>query len=167
MAIRGISERPSPATYRRRTLEVTVERLALKAPFRISGYTFTDLPVLRVRLHERAASGRGEAAGVYYLHDTPERMQTEVEAVRDAIEAGAARTELGTLLAAGGARNALDCALWELEARRAGVSVWQLAGIDAPGPLITTAWTARSRLRPTKARRDWRRSRASRGASTS
>ena len=73
--------------------------------------------------------GRGEAAGVYYLNDTTDRMLATIEAHRDAIECGLTRAELRSLLPPGGARNALDCALWELESRRARTPVWQLAGV--------------------------------------
>ncbi len=71
------------------------------------------------------------------MGDDADRMEPEIERCRTAIEAGASRSELRTLLGPSGARNALDCALWELESLRAGVPVWQLAGIEAPRPLVT------------------------------
>ncbi|PZR72619.1 MAG: dipeptide epimerase [Chthoniobacterales bacterium] len=120
------------------TLEVHNEELRLKEPFRISGYTFENAPVTVVTLRDGEFAGRGEASGVYYLNDTPDKMLATIEAKRDAIESGLTRDELRELLPAGGARNALDCALWELEARRANKPVWQLAGIEAPKPLLTT-----------------------------
>jgi L-alanine-DL-glutamate epimerase-like enolase superfamily enzyme len=110
----------------------------MKAPFRISGYTFTTVPVAVVTLRSAGAIGRGEAAGVYYLEDTPERIAKTLEAHRSAIEAGVTRAQLRHLLPVGGARNAVDCALWELEARRTGRSVWQLAGLDRVMPRRTT-----------------------------
>ncbi|MBA3833654.1 MAG: dipeptide epimerase [Chthoniobacterales bacterium] len=119
-------------------LEVRNEKLPLKAPFRISGYTFHDSPVTLVILRDGALEGRGEASGVYYLNDTPEKMLATIEANREAIESGLTREELRRVLPPGGARNALDCALWELESRRAGVPVWRLAGIETPRPLLTT-----------------------------
>ena len=123
----------------RLTLATRNENLWLKAPFRIAGYVFHESPVTLVTLRDGACEGRGEAAGVYYLQDTPEGMLALIEAHRDAIESGLTREELRDLLPAGGARNALDCALWELEARRAGVPVWRLAGIETPPrPLLTT-----------------------------
>jgi L-alanine-DL-glutamate epimerase-like enolase superfamily enzyme len=114
------------------------EKLPLRKPFRIAGYTFDSVPVIVVTLRDGANSGRGEAAGVYYLDDEPEGMAARIEAHRDEIESGITRDELRALLPAGGARNALDCALWEVESQRAAVPVWQLAGIDAPHPLLTT-----------------------------
>ena len=119
-------------------LEVRNEKLPLKAPFRISGYTFHDSPVTLVTLRDDDVEGGGEAAGVYYLNDTTDRMLAMIEAQRDAIEAGITREELRSLLPPGGARNAVDCALWELESRRAHTPVWQLAGVEPPHPLLTT-----------------------------
>src|SRR5207248_925566 len=119
-------------------LEVRNANLPLKAPFRISGYTFHDSPVTLVTLRDGSLEGRGEAAGVYYLNDTTDRMLATIEAHRDAIECGLTREELRFLLPPGGARNALDCALWELESRRAQAPVWQLAGVETPRPLLTT-----------------------------
>ena len=126
---------PAPS---RVALDVRNEKLRLKTPFRISGYTFQDVEVTVVTLREGDLQGRGEAAGVYYLGDGPEGMLATIESHRDAIESGLTRDALRGLLPAGGARNAIDCALWELEARRAGVPAWQLVGIAAPRPLLTT-----------------------------
>lgn len=122
----------------RLAMRVEVEPLPLKAPFRISGYTFTDVPVAVATLQSGAARGRGEAAGVYYLQDTPALIAPALEAHRDAIEAGIDRAALRELLPVGGARNAVDCALWDLEAKLAGRPVWQLAGIDRPVARVTT-----------------------------
>jgi L-alanine-DL-glutamate epimerase-like enolase superfamily enzyme len=65
-------------------------------------------------------------------------MLWTIGAARDAIEANPTREELRSIMPPGGARNAVDCALWELEAARAGVPVWRLAGLPAPKPLRTT-----------------------------
>jgi L-alanine-DL-glutamate epimerase-like enolase superfamily enzyme len=119
-------------------LRVEVEKQRLSAPFRISGFVFEEQEVVVVTLDDGAHRGRGEASGVYYLGDTAQTMVTEIEAVRGVIEQGIDRTALQQLLPAGGARNAVDCALWELEAQRLGVAVWELAGIGAPKPLVTT-----------------------------
>jgi L-alanine-DL-glutamate epimerase-like enolase superfamily enzyme len=122
----------------RRTLDVAIEKLRMKAPFRISGYVFTDADVVVVRLRQDGAEGRGEAGGVYYLDDEPVGMVARIEANRAAIEAGISRDELRALMPPGGARNAVDCALWELEARLHGVPVWQLAGLEPARRLLTT-----------------------------
>ncbi len=120
------------------TLEVSQERLLLSAPFVISGYTFVDMAVVVARIARLGIEGSGEAAGVYYLGDDAAHMTAEIESVRAEIVAGADREALQRLLPPGGARNALDCALWDLEARRAGQPAWRLAGLAAPRPLTTT-----------------------------
>jgi L-alanine-DL-glutamate epimerase-like enolase superfamily enzyme len=119
-------------------LHVEVQKLRLSAPFRISGFVFEEQEVVVVTLDDGRHRGRGEASGVYYLGDTAQGMVVEIEAARGTIERGIDRTALQQLLPAGGARNAVDCALWELEAHRAGAAVWELAGLDAPKPLVTT-----------------------------
>lgn len=119
-------------------LELHNEPLRLAAPFRIAGHVFEAMPATVVTLREGDLVGRGEAAGVYYNHDHPDTMIATLEALRERIEAGLDRETLRGLLPAGGARNALDAALWELESQRAGVPVWQLAGLDGVRPLLTT-----------------------------
>jgi len=120
------------------TLDFAVERLPLAKPFRISGHVFTESEVVVVTLSDGTHSGRGEAAGVYYLGDDVAAMTAAIARVRDAVAGGITREALQALLPAGGARNAIDCALWELEARRSGVAVHELAGLPAPRPLRTT-----------------------------
>lgn len=122
----------------RPVMELHNEPLQLTAPFRISGYVFEAMPATVVTLREGDIEGRGEAAGVYYMDDRPENMLATLEALRDTIEAGISRMALREILPPGGARNALDCALWELEARRVGVPVWKLAGLADVKPLLTT-----------------------------
>lgn len=124
--------------HSRLVLHVANESLPFKEPFRISGYVFHDSPATLVTLREGDLEGRGEAAGVYYLDDKPDGMRPTIEANREAIESGLTREQLRSLLPAGGARNAVDCALWELESRRAGIPAWQMAGIETPRPLLTT-----------------------------
>jgi L-alanine-DL-glutamate epimerase-like enolase superfamily enzyme len=119
-------------------LELAIEKLRLSAPFRISGYVFDAHDVVVATLEDGAHRGRGEAAGVYYLNESAQTMTPQIEAVRAAIEAGVDRAGLQDLLPPGGARNAIDCALWELDAQRAGVPVWNLAGAPSPKPLVTT-----------------------------
>jgi L-Ala-D/L-Glu epimerase len=121
-------------------LKLTVEKvnLAFSAPFRISGFVFDNQDAVMVTVDDGKHRGRGEAAGVYYLNDNAAHAVAALEAQRAVIEAGIDRAQLQSLLPAGGARNALDCALWELDAQRTGTPVWELAGLDAPKPLLTT-----------------------------
>jgi len=119
-------------------LAVTRDHLPLAAPFTITGYTFTEMTVVVARLRDGDAAGEGEAAGVYYFNDDADHMCGAIEGVRREIEAGIDREALQGLLPPGGARNALDCALWDLEAKRAGQPAWRLAGLEPPKPLTTT-----------------------------
>jgi L-alanine-DL-glutamate epimerase-like enolase superfamily enzyme len=119
-------------------LDVAVEKLRLAAPFRISGYVFEEQDAVVVTLSDGTHRGRGEASGVYYLGDNAPQMVAAIEASRTAIEAGIDRAGLQQLLPPGGARNAVDCALWDLDAHRTGKEVWELAGLPPPKPLITT-----------------------------
>ncbi len=119
-------------------LKVEKVRLEYSAPFRISGFVFDGQDVVVVTVDDGKYRGRGEAAGVYYLNDTAEHIVATLESKRATIEAGIDRAQLQSLLPAGGARNALDCALWELDALRSGKAVWQLAGLGPPKPLLTT-----------------------------
>ena len=123
---------------RRLALTHAVERLRLATPFRISGYTFSEGSVALVTLTDDGLTGRGEANGVYYFNDDADSICRTIETHREVIERGITREELATLLPAGGARNALDCALWDLDAKRTGRPVWQLAGLHGVKPLITT-----------------------------
>jgi L-alanine-DL-glutamate epimerase-like enolase superfamily enzyme len=115
-----------------------LERWRYKHPFRITGYDWTESEVLYVELERGGLRGRGECSGVYYKGDSPEHCLSEVERVRADLERGVDRNELLELLPAGGARNAIDCALWDLEAKECGRPVWQLAGLEPPRPLLTT-----------------------------
>ena len=119
-------------------LHAAIETRSMKAPFHITGYTFTGFDALVVTLSEGGRIGRGEAQGVYYKHDNPPEMLAQIEALRDRIEHGITHADLLDCLPPGGARNALDSALWDLDASRRGQPVWQLAGIDPPHPLLTT-----------------------------
>ena len=119
-------------------LELHNEPLRLAAPFRIAGHVFEAMPATVVTLRDGDLVGRGEASGVYYNNDHPDSMIATLEALRPRIEAGLDRHDLRGLLPPGGARNALDAALWELESQRLGQPVWRLAGLDGVRPLLTT-----------------------------
>jgi L-alanine-DL-glutamate epimerase-like enolase superfamily enzyme len=121
-----------------RELRVEVERWPLRRPFRIAGGIATEESVVTVSVREGDHEGRGEASGVYYRSETAQSIEAEIEALRDAVLSGINREELAQLLPSGGARNALDCALWALEARIANKPAWLLAGLDQPRSLTTT-----------------------------
>lgn len=123
---------------RRRQLSCAIEQWPFAVPFRLTGNTWTTLGMVVTTIAEGGHVGRGEAEAVYYHGETPAKMADQIEAVRGAIEAGASREELRRIMPAGGARNAVDCALWDLEAKLAGQPVWRLAGLEPPRPLVTT-----------------------------
>ena len=122
----------------RLNLQYRVETHHLSAPFRISGFVFETSDVVVVELSDGEFTGRGEAAGVYYLGDDSSHIVAEIEAHRRAVEDRPDREELRQLMPAGGARNAIDCAMWDLEAKREGIPAHRLAGIAEPRPLVTT-----------------------------
>lgn len=96
--------------------------------------------VVVVEIAADGRTGRGESAGVAYKGETLEKLVAQIESVRGAIEEGAEREDLLGLLPAGGARAALDAALWDLQARQTGMPAWQLAGVGC-GDAVNTAVT--------------------------
>lgn len=118
-------------------LSLHVEEWPRATPVRITGYTFDVIKVLVVRLEKDGHVGQGEAAGVYYLADNVHSMRKQIESLRARIETGVDLASLQALLPPGGARNALDCALWDLEAKLTGRPVWELADLGEPRPLLT------------------------------
>lgn len=121
-------------------LKITVipERWPMKEPLRISGYVFTHFDVLVIEVEHDGILGRGEASGVYYHDEHPQRMAEQIERVRARLESGISRTALREVLPPGGARAALDAALWDIEAKRSGVSVYERANAGVPRALPTT-----------------------------
>jgi L-alanine-DL-glutamate epimerase-like enolase superfamily enzyme len=120
------------------TVHAEIERLPLKAPFRITGHVWEAIDVLVVSLEKDGCVGRGEAAGVYFKGDTPYAMLAQIESRRGRIEAGVSRASVQRILPPGGARNALDCAVWDLEAKLSHQPAWQMAGFEELRPLLTT-----------------------------
>lgn len=112
-------------------LDVTAIDWPLRKPFTISRETIVSIACVQVTLWDmQGYRGRGEAVGIDYAGETPGSMMAQIEEIRRAIELGVTRVGLQRLLPNGGARNAIDCALWDLEAKRSGVPVWQAAGLD-------------------------------------
>ncbi len=118
--------------------QVEIERWEMREVFATSRDAITDIPVILVTLTDaQGRRGRGEAAGVDYDGETPESMVAQVAVVAAQLHDELGQAELSRLLPAGGARNALDCALWDLRAKQSGVSVWKAAGLAAPHPVTT------------------------------
>jgi L-alanine-DL-glutamate epimerase-like enolase superfamily enzyme len=120
------------------TLHLRRERWERKSPAKITGYTWDVNEVLVLSLEKSGAVGCAEALGVYYGGDDPASMERQLETLRARIEAGISRETVQSFLPPGGARNALDCALWDLEAKLSGIPVWERAQLGPPQPLITT-----------------------------
>jgi len=117
-------------------LTAGLRRFPLKAPFRIASAVFDATHALIVTAEDGRHRGRGEAEGVFYCGETAQSILEEVRAFIAAHPDGIARDALQTTLPPGGARNAVDCALWDLEAKRSGRSIWSLTGVE-PRPLTT------------------------------
>lgn len=98
-------------------------------PFRISYRTYAVAEGLQIHLTDGDWVAHGEALGVGYHGETVDSMLAQLEGVKLALERGIERSELATLLPAGGARCAADCALWDLEAKRNRMRAWELAGV--------------------------------------
>jgi L-alanine-DL-glutamate epimerase-like enolase superfamily enzyme len=116
----------------RRTLRARHDRFALRSPFRISRGVKTVAEVVTVEIGEGEATGRGEGVPYARYGESIESALAQIEAARNFIEGGSDRQTLLAELPAGAARNAIDCALWDLEARLSGRSVAEM--IDAPEP---------------------------------
>lgn len=123
-----------------RHVSATTESWPLARPFRISRGVKTAADVIVVTLTDGDAIGRGEAVPYGRYGETPQSVRDQIAAVAAAIEAGADRAELAGLLPAGAARNALDCALWDLQAAQTGRRVSDMLGLAAP-PQAPTALT--------------------------
>jgi L-alanine-DL-glutamate epimerase-like enolase superfamily enzyme len=110
-------------------------------PFEIAREVITELPVLMLELTDsHGHRGRAEAAGVDYDGETPQTMAAQVASVVQHLQDDLCGEDLMRWLPAGGARNALDCALWDLRAKQTGVPAWQRAGLSELRP-VTTVYT--------------------------
>jgi L-alanine-DL-glutamate epimerase-like enolase superfamily enzyme len=115
-----------------RILSAQHQRFPLSRPFRIARGVKTAADVIEVTINEGGISGRGESVPYPRYGENIDSALAAIEEVRAAIEAGAGRDELLSLLPPGAARNAIDCALWDLEAQATGRSVAGMIGAGAP-----------------------------------
>ena len=113
-----------------RRLSVHLENWMALIPFRISRNTWDDFPSVVCEIEQDGKVGRGEGLGVYYLDEDQQSMLAQIESVKEQIESGIDRNELQTVLPPGGARCAVDAALWDLEAQLAKKSAWAAAGVS-------------------------------------
>ncbi|WP_448663358.1 N-acetyl-D-Glu racemase DgcA [Sphingomonas sp. CJ20] len=120
-----------------RTLRAQHRSFALSRPFRISRGVKTQADVVTVAIEQDGVIGRGEGVPYARYDESIDTALAAIESVRGAIEEGVDRAGLEALLPPGAARNALDCALWDLEARQAGRSVAHLIGAPEPVALAS------------------------------
>ncbi|MGI9414296.1 MAG: N-acetyl-D-Glu racemase DgcA [Hyphomicrobiales bacterium] len=123
-----------------RTLKVEQESWPVAGSFRISRGAKTEAEVVVVEIAQGGAHGRGECVPYARYGETVAGVMAGITRHADAIAAGIGRADLQFLMPPGAARNAVDCALWDLEAKQKGTRAWQLAGIDRMEP-ATTAYT--------------------------
>jgi len=114
-------------------ITVTPDTFRLAEAFTISRGSRTEAKVLTVRVTRDGVTGRGECVPYARYGETLESVTAEIEG----LPSGISRAELQGALPAGAARNAVDCALWDWEAKAAGVPVHVLAGLPAPGPVVS------------------------------
>ena len=123
-----------------RRLTVRAESWPIAGSFTISRGSKTKAEVVLVEILDGNHRGRGECVPYAHYGETIAGTIAAIEALRSPIEAGLDRSGLQSALPAGAARNAMDCALWDLEAKHAARPVWQLAGLSPPRA-VTTAYT--------------------------
>lgn len=120
-----------------RTLRITVENFPIAGAFTISRGSKTEARVITVTLAQGDATGRGECVPYARYGESISSVSETIEAARVVIEAGCSRDDLLGLMPAGAARNAVDCALWDLEAKQSGTSVGQKLVPGGVEPLVT------------------------------
>lgn len=120
-----------------RRFSVHDERWPIAGAFRIARGAKTEAHVIVAEAAVDGLRGRGEATPYARYGETVEGCLAQIRSLTEDLEAGLGREALQTHMAPGAARNAVDCALWDLEAAQAGVPVWRLAGLKRLDPLKT------------------------------
>ncbi|MFP6730290.1 MAG: enolase C-terminal domain-like protein, partial [Alphaproteobacteria bacterium] len=120
-----------------RNFTITPESWPVDGEFIISKGACTTAEIVVVEIAEDGVIGRGECERTDTFEPGYPDVVAAIEAARAAVEAGVDREELQSLMPSGSARNAIDCALWDLAAKRAGSPAWKLAGVEEPEPCLT------------------------------
>jgi L-Ala-D/L-Glu epimerase / N-acetyl-D-glutamate racemase len=118
-------------------LSVRIERWPLAGAFTISRGTKTEAVVVVAELSDGTHRGRGEAVPYARYGECADGIVAAIEALRPALRRGLSRAALQGALPPGAARNALDCAYWDVNARQSGHRAYELAGLSEPAPLVT------------------------------
>ena len=121
----------------RRTLIATAESFPIAGAFTISRGAKTTAEVVTCTIGASGLIGRGECVPYARYGESVAGVLASIEETRSAIEDGIGREELAATMPAGAARNAIDCALWDLEAKLSGVPTWQVINTHAPQKLVT------------------------------
>lgn len=121
-------------------LKLSTHTWPIAGSFRIAHGSVSEVHVVVAEISDGTHTGRGECRPYARYKETPETVTAEIMQVSDEIEAGIGTNALQDILPAGAARNAVDCAFWDLRAKRAGEPVWQMLGVPKPRPR-TTAFT--------------------------
>lgn len=121
-------------------VEIFQEKFALREAFTISRGSKTEAQVISVRITDGSHSGRGECVPYARYGETAKSVMEQVQTISPQVMSGLTRSELQTSMPPGAARNALDCAMWDLSAKQQEKRAWELAGLDEPEAL-TTAFT--------------------------
>src|SRR5215213_4690102 len=119
------------------SLTVRTERWPTAGAFSISRGAKTEAQVVVVELNDGRHRGRGECVPYARYDETVAGVTAALGALGDKLAFGFDRKALQSAMPAGAARNALDCAFWDLEAKRAGRPVYELAGLPSPAPRVT------------------------------
>jgi L-alanine-DL-glutamate epimerase-like enolase superfamily enzyme len=123
-----------------RTLRVYEESFPIAGSFTISRGSRTEIQVLVAEITDGANRGRGECVPYSHYGESMVSVRQQIEGLMPLVSDGGSRVELNQALAPGAARNALDCALFDLEAKMTGQRAWELVGL-APPPDLLTAFT--------------------------
>ncbi|MCX7340949.1 MAG: dipeptide epimerase [Hyphomicrobiales bacterium] len=119
------------------SLAVAIERFPIAGAFTISRGSRTEAVVVTATVSDGQHVGRAECVPYPRYGETVEGVAAAIEAQGGLLAGGGDQAALTAVLKAGAARNALDCALWDLAAKAAGKRVWEVAGVAAPRPVIT------------------------------
>ena len=119
------------------TYRILRESWPIAGNFSISRGSKTAADVIVVELERAGKRGHGECVPYARYGETLEHTEAALEGIRGQVEAGLDRESLASLLRAGAARNAIDCALWDLEAKLSGIPAWRATGLSEPQPAVT------------------------------